>query len=67
MPKSKAKTVSLRDGIRVVTDGPFTETKEILGGYFLIESDSKEEAIEWGRKTAFGNGGTEIRQIWDMG
>jgi hypothetical protein len=53
MPKSKAKTVSLRDGIRVVTDGPFTETKEILGGYFLIESDSKEEAIEWGRKTAF--------------
>ncbi|HEY6419762.1 MAG TPA: YciI family protein [Candidatus Binataceae bacterium] len=65
MPRSEAKTVSVKDGLQIVVDGPFAETKEVLGGYFLIESDSMEEAIEWGKKTTFGYGGTEVRQVWE--
>lgn len=43
---SKARMVRVRDGQRAVTDGPFAETKEQIGGYFLIEAGSMEEAIE---------------------
>ncbi len=39
--------VSVRDGKRQVTDGPFTESKELLGGYFLIQVKTREEALEW--------------------
>ena len=42
---SKAATVRVRDGKRMVTDGPFAETKEQLGGYYLIEAKDREEAI----------------------
>ncbi len=41
-----ATTVSVRDGRRVITDGPFAETKEILGGYFLLDAPDREAAIE---------------------
>jgi len=42
-----ATTVRVRDGEIVTTDGPFAETKEVLGGYYLIEADSLDEALEW--------------------
>jgi hypothetical protein len=42
-----ATTVRVRDGEVLITDGPFAETKECLGGYFLIEADSLDDAIEW--------------------
>ena len=42
---SKAATVRVRDGKRMVTDGPFAETKEQLGGYYLIEAKDQQEAI----------------------
>lgn len=50
-----------------VTDGPFTEAKEIVGGFALIKADSKAEAIELTRRflKVAGDGETEIRQIWD--
>jgi hypothetical protein len=49
-----------------VTDGPFTETKELVGGYWLWQVKSKEEAIEWLKRAPFG-GGTEveIRQVFE--
>ena len=46
-PPAEAKTVRLRPGAdRVVTDGPFTETKEVMGGYYVIECDSMAEALD---------------------
>ena len=45
-----AKTVSLTDGQVVVTDGPFAEAKEQVGGFYLIDVPSIEEAVEWGKK-----------------
>ena len=47
-PSSKGgKRIQVRDGKRIVKDGPFTETKETLGGYYLIETKTPEEALEW--------------------
>ena len=50
-----------------VTDGPFAETKEALGGFYLIECDTREEAIEWAKKLPIRDGGfVEVRPIWPM-
>jgi hypothetical protein len=45
-PKSTAKTLRMRDGELLVTDGPFAETKEVISGLYLVEADSEERAIE---------------------
>ena len=51
-----------------VVDGPFTETKEVLGGYYLMEVKSKEEAVEWAKRCpAAAHGTVEVRPIWDFG
>jgi hypothetical protein len=61
----EASRVRFKAGQRLVTDGPFTETKEILGGFYLIECDTKNEAIEWAKKLPFREGRTvEVRAIW---
>jgi len=50
-----------------VTDGPFTETKEVLGGYWMIRVNSKDEAIAWAKRCpALGNEIIEIRQVQEM-
>lgn len=50
-----------------VTDGPFIETKEVIGGYWLIQTQSKEEAIEWARRCPAADGDViEIRQVFEM-
>ena len=67
-PISSATTVRVKNGQRLLSDGPFAETKEQLGGYFLIEAENLDEAIEWASKmpnVAYG-GSTEVRPIWDM-
>ena len=67
-PVSSATTVRVKDGERLLSDGPFAETKEQLGGYFVIEAENLDEAIEWASKmpnVAHG-GSTEVRPIWDM-
>src|SRR5215211_7735933 len=46
-PTATAKSVRLRDGERLTTDGPFAETKEALGGYYLVDAASDQEAIDW--------------------
>jgi hypothetical protein len=49
------------DGNAAVVDGPFTETKELISGYWVLEVSSREEAIEWMRKAPFRGGEVEIR------
>lgn len=46
-PSPTGARVSLKDGKRSVVDGPFSESKELIGGYYLIDVSSKDEAIEW--------------------
>jgi len=63
-PPSMGARVSFAGGRPVVTDGPFAEAKEVLGGYWVIEVDSLQEAIEWAKKCPAGPNETiEIRQI----
>jgi len=63
-PPSEAVTVRLRDGARVVVDGPFTEAKEAIGGYYIVEAASREEAVEWAKKVPIvGSGGVEVRAL----
>ena len=67
-PPSTGARVSFATGKPVVTDGPFTESKEVLGGYWMIEVKSREDAIEWARKCpASENEIIEIRQVQEMG
>ena len=58
----EATTVRVRDGKHVVLDGPFAETKEQIGGFYLIEAGSKAEAVEWAKKLPLRDvGGIEVR------
>jgi hypothetical protein len=67
-PPSTGARVSFATGTPVVTDGPFAESKEVLGGYWMIEVKSRQEAIEWARKCpASENEIIEIRQVQEMG
>ena len=61
-----AVTVSVRDGKHVVSDGPFTETKEIMGGYYLIDCASRDEAIAWAKRLPLAEKRScvEVRQLW---
>lgn len=63
-PTATASTVNVADGERMVTDGPFAETKEQLGGFYLIDVDSAEEALEWAAKIPSAPyGPVEVRQV----
>ena len=63
-PTSTATTVRIRDGEQVVTDGPFAETKEQLGGYYVIEAESLDEAISWAERIPSARFGTiEVRPV----
>ncbi|CCD93444.1 conserved hypothetical protein [Bradyrhizobium sp. ORS 375] len=66
-PPSLGARVSFPGGKPVVTDGPFAEAKEVLGGYWMIEVGSREEAIAWARQCpASENEIIEIRQVQEM-
>lgn len=59
-----ARTVRISDGDALVSDGPFAETKEILGGYYLLEVDSLDEAAAWAKKLPnLGRGSVEVRRV----
>jgi hypothetical protein len=63
-PTSTATTVQVRDGERLVTDGPFAETKEQLGGYFLIDVDDLDAAIDIAaRMPTVYQGSIEVRPL----
>jgi hypothetical protein len=61
---SNATTVRVRDGQTAVTDGPYAEAKEALGGYFILEAASMDEALDWAaRIPAAEHGAVEVRPI----
>jgi hypothetical protein len=66
-PSSKGARVRITGGEFTVTDGPFTEAKEVIGGFALFQVQSKEEAIEWTKRflRLAGDGESEIRQIYE--
>ena len=65
-PSSTASTVRIRDGRTQVLDGPFADTKEQLGGYYLIEAPHMDAALEWAaRCPAAAFGAMEVRQIME--
>src|SRR6202158_4140468 len=66
-PPSMGVRFSCESGKPVVTDGPFTESKEVIGGYWMIEVKSREEAIAWAKRCpASSNEIIEIRQVQEM-
>ncbi|NUN68205.1 MAG: YciI family protein [Bacteroidetes bacterium] len=66
-PIEKGARVSYSGGTPTVTDGPFIESKEVLGGYWMVQFPSKEEAIEWAKRIPAAEGDTvEIRQVFEM-
>jgi hypothetical protein len=66
-PPSEGARVSFSGGKPKVTDGPFTEAKEVIGGYWMIQVKSKEEAVEWAsRCPGSDNEVIELRQVMDM-
>src|SRR5262245_34959838 len=69
-PSSKGARVKFSGGKRTVIDGPFTETKELVAGYWLIQAKSKDEAVEWARRAPMDLGGRdaeiEVRQLFEL-
>ena len=65
-PRSDAKTIRMApDGSLTLVDGPFTDAAEQVGGVYVIEAESMDEAVEWARRGRFMVGANEVRQIWE--
>jgi len=65
-PPSDGGVVSFNDGKATITDGPFAEAKEVVGGYWLIQAHSKEEALEWASRCPGENCRVEVRRVFEM-
>lgn len=66
-PTNSATTVQVRSGQTSSTDGPFAETKEQLGGFYMINCDNLDEAIKWAAKIPGAKDGSiEIRPVWEF-
>ena len=70
-PSSKGARIRFSGGKRTVVDGPFTETKELIAGYWLIQVKSREEALEWAKRVPAPHGEgqegeIEIRQLFEL-
>jgi hypothetical protein len=70
-PSSKGARVKFSGGKRTLIDGPFTETKELIGGYWIIQVKSKEEAVQWALRAPAPHGEgqdgeIELRQIFEF-
>jgi hypothetical protein len=66
-PLEAGARVSFGTGKPTVTDGPFIETKEVLGGYWLVEANSKEQLLAWAQRCPAEEGDViEIRQVFDL-
>jgi hypothetical protein len=64
-PTSKGTRIKFSAGKRIVTDGPFAETKELVAGYWMWTVKSKEEAIEWLKRAPFDDAEVELRQVFE--
>lgn len=68
LPPSAGVRVSFVGGKAVATDGPFTEAKEVIGGYWMLQVRSREEAVEWAKRAPMPDGDViELRQVQEMG
>lgn len=66
-PAAKGARIAFSGGEPKVTDGPFIESREVLGGYWMIQTKSKEEAVEWARRVPAQDGDViEVRQVFEM-
>ena len=66
-PDSRGARVAFAGGKPKVTDGPFTEAREVIGGYWMIRVNSKEEAVEWARRCPAADGDViEIRRVFEV-
>ena len=66
-PPAMGTRVTFKDGMPTAKDGPFAEAKEVLGGYWIINVASKEEAVNWAKRVPAGNNEiVEVRQIQDF-
>lgn len=67
-PVSGAKSVRVKDGKPIASDGPYLETKEHMGGFWVLEAASLEEAVEWGKKAAIAcRAPVEVRPFFGAG
>jgi hypothetical protein len=66
-PTAKGARVSFSGDKPSITDGPFTESKELIGGYWLIQARSKDEAVQWASRCPANDGDViEVRQVYEM-
>jgi hypothetical protein len=65
-PPAEGGVVSFEDGKATITDGPFAEAKEVVGGYWVIQARSKEEALEWASRCPGENCRIEVRRVFEM-
>jgi hypothetical protein len=66
-PPSEGARISFKGGTPAVADGPFTEGKEVIGGYWMIQVKSKEEAIEWAKRCPANATDTiELREVYEF-
>src|SRR5687768_6530022 len=63
---AKGAKVRFDGSKRTVIDGPFTEAKELIAGFWLIQVKSKEEAVEWAKRIPFQEGEIELRQVFEL-
>ena len=64
-PSAKGARIQFSGAKRSVVDGPFTETKELLAGFWIVQMKSMEEAVEWFKRAPFVDGELELRQIFE--
>lgn len=65
-PSSHGARVTSEDGLLIVKDGPFAETKELIAGFWVISAKSQDEALEWVRRIPFEDGETiELRRVFE--
>ncbi|HWF55482.1 MAG TPA: YciI family protein [Solirubrobacteraceae bacterium] len=66
-PSAEGARVSFTGGRSSVADGPFTEAKELVGGYWIIQASSKEEAVQWATRCPASDGDIiEVRRVYEM-
>jgi hypothetical protein len=64
-PSSTGARIQFDGDERTVVDGPFAETKELIAGYWILQGKSREEIVEWMKRSPFRDGEVEIRQVFE--
>ena len=64
-PSARGKRIQYSGGKRTVVDGPFSETKELVAGFWILQMKSQDEVVEWLKRAPFQEGEVEIRQVFE--